>query len=260
MWLVFPLGVNYSLVRMAYEQIKNIAKKIIPRSILVSQEELIRKFIFLFHPGDKHQCTICEKKFDSFLHIAVGDELCPYCGSAARHRRLWTLLQPLLKDNVAVLDFSPPRNLYRKLLKWPGIIYTPTDYAGEFLAAKQLDITQLDLPDNSCDIIICYHVLEHIEEDMRAMRELYRVLKPGGTCFIQTPFKDGDIYENPAITTPAGRLEHFGQDDHVRIYSVQGITQRLTTAGFNVDALNFNGEGDNYYGFRKLETVVLGRK
>lgn len=245
---------------MAYEQLKNIAKKIIPKSVLVGQEELIRKFIFLFHRGDKYQCTVCGKKIASFMHIAVGDELCPYCGSAARHRRLWTLLEPMLKNDVSLLDFSPPRNLYRKLLKWPGIQYTPTDYAGEFLAAKQLDITNLDLADSSYDLITCYHVLEHIEEDRRAMGELYRVLKPGGTCFIQTPFKDGNIYEDPTIKDPAGRLEHFGQDDHVRIYSVAGICARLNDAGFKTEVLEFNEPADNYHGYRQHEHVIVARK
>ena len=194
------------------------------------------------------------------MPIDVGDELCPYCGSAARHRRLWTLLQPMLKNGVSLLDFSPPRNLYRKLLKWPGIQYIPTDYAGEFLAARKLDITKLDLADDYCDIITCYHVLEHIEDDRSAMAELYRVLKPGGTCFIQTPFKDGDIYEDATIKDEQGRLAHFGQEDHVRIYSVDGLAARLTAAGFKVEVLNFKDPAGNYHGFKREETVLVARK
>jgi SAM-dependent methyltransferase len=245
---------------MVYDSIKGIITKIIPRQTLIDQEERFRKLIYLFYRGEKHQCPVCEKKIRAFVPLKVDDKLCPYCGSPARHRRLWTLLQPLLSNKIKVLDFSPPRCLYRKINSLPQVTYTPTDFAGEFLAATNLDITRLALADNSYDLIICYHVLEHIEADMLAMAELFRVLKPGGCCFIQTPFKDGDIYENSAVTTPAQRLEHFGQDDHMRIYSVAGIRQRLASVGFRVERLDFSEQEDNYYGFRTQETVLVARK
>lgn len=245
---------------MVYEQIKRIAIKLIPKKILIEQEQSLRKLFFIFYKGNNHQCPVCEKKSRAFLPLEVGDTLCPYCGSAARHRRLFTLLQPLLNNGIKVLDFSPPRSLYRKLRKMPQIEYTPTDFAGEFLASKNLDITHLDLENNSYDLIICYHVLEHIEEDMLAMRELFRVLRPQGSCFIQTPFKEGDIYENSAVKTAEERKEHFGQEDHVRVYSAEGLTQRLTSVGFKVEQLNFTGQENNYNGFRQHETVLVARK
>lgn len=245
---------------MVYEKLKNIARKIIPRDILIKQEQLFRKLIFVFYKGDKYQCPVCEKKLRAFIPLAVGDELCPNCGSSARHRRLWTLLQPMLSPGISFLDFSPPRCLYRKIKDLSQIEYTPTDFVGEFLAAKNLDITQLELENNSYGLISCYHVLEHVEEDMKAMRELFRVLKPGGSCFIQTPFKEGDIYENAAIKTPAERKEHFEQEDHVRIYSVDGLAGRLATVGFKVERLEFSEKENNYYGFRQQETVLVARK
>lgn len=247
-------------VDMAYETIKNIIKKIIPKSVLVSQERLLRKVVFIFYKGDNYECPVCEKKLKAFMPLAVGDELCAYCGSAARHRRLWVLLQPLLTNGTTMLDFSPPRTLYRKLITMKQIAYTPTDFANEFLASRQLDITQLELENESYNLITCYHVLEHVEEDLKAMRELYRVIKPSGSCFIQTPFKEGDIYENPAITLPDERIAHFGQDDHVRIYSVSGLMERLTSVGFKVERLDFTEKENNYYGFRQQETVLVARK
>ena len=86
-----------------------------------------------------------------------------------------------------------------------------SDYAGEFKATKRLNIVAIDEPDDSYDIVICYHILEHIENDLKAMKELKRILKPGGKCFIQTPFKSGDIYENEEVKTEEERLIHFGQ-------------------------------------------------
>jgi len=245
---------------MLYEIVKNIALKVIPKSLIVGQEQFFRKLIFNFYKGSSFQCPVCEKKLRAFIGLNVGDKLCPYCGSPARHRRLWTLLQPLLRDKVYVLDFSPPRCLFRKMKELPHIGYTPTDFVGEFLASKNLDITQLDLEDNSYDLIVCYHVLEHVEKDRQAMQELYRVLKPSGSCFIQTPFKEGDIYENSAITGEKERKEHFGQEDHVRIYSVAGLKQRLVSAGFHVKQLDFSEKQDNYYGFRETETVLVATK
>ena len=72
-----------------------------------------------------------------------------------------------------------------------NVTYITTDYADEFEAMKCLNIEAIDEPDNQYDIIICYHVLEHIQNDIKAMDELKRITKPGGICIIQTPFKKG---------------------------------------------------------------------
>jgi SAM-dependent methyltransferase len=208
---------------MIYEKLKAVVKTLLPKKLLFKLEPYLRRPVYLFYKGDNHQCPVCEKKLKRFIQLKNGDHLCPSCGSIDRHRRLWTILQPLLIKEIQVLDFSPSRCLYRKLISLPHIKYTPTDFEGEFLASERMDITQLHLPDNSFDLIICYHVLEHVEEDRKAMNELYRVLKPSGTCIIQTPFKDGEIYENRAVKTPEERKQYFDQDDHVRIYSIEGL-------------------------------------
>jgi ubiquinone/menaquinone biosynthesis C-methylase UbiE len=135
--------------------------------------------------------------------------------------------------------------------------YITTDYEDEFEADKRHDIQAIDEPNNSFDIILCYHVLEHIPDDSKAMSELYRVLKPGGICYIQTPFKDGDIYEDNTITTPEGRLQHFGQDDHLRIYSVMGLKSRLEENGFEVEVKEYTEQNDNRLGLNETETVLI---
>lgn len=123
-----------------------------------------------------------------------------------------------------------------------------------------MDITQLNLPDHSFDLIICYHILEHVEEDKKAMNDLYRVLQPSGHCIIQTPFKKGGIYEDYLVKTPEERKEHFGQEDHVRIYSVEGLSKRLSEAGFSVEPVFFSEEENNYFGFHQKETILFARK
>lgn len=157
-----------------------------------------------------------------------------------------------------MLHFSPSRSVFRLLKRNPDITYFSTDYEDEFLADYSYDITQIPLETDFFDLIICYHILEHIEDDKKAMAELYRVLKPNGTCVIQTPFKDGEIYEDFLIKTPEERLKAFGQEDHVRIYSVAGLRKRLMASGFeNVDSKTFPANGR--YGFME-ETVLICKK
>lgn len=98
---------------------------------------------------------------------------------------------------------------------------------------RVLDLRDLDLPDASFDLVLCLHVLEHVDDDARALRELRRVLRPGGTAILQVPRRPGPTLEDPAATSPAERLARFGQEDHVRIYG-DDYPQRLEAAGFAV--------------------------
>ena len=103
--------------------------------------------------------------------------------------------------------------------------------------------------------------MEHIENDDLAMKELYRVLKPNGKIYIQTPFKDGEIYEDKSIITPKAREKHFGQNDHVRIYSVEGLKKRLESNNLIVEAITFEeNDSDLYYGLDSPETIIIARK
>jgi SAM-dependent methyltransferase len=165
-----------------------------------------------------------------------------------------------LTNKVKILDFSPSRNLQRVLKENSTISYTTTDFSGEFPADKHDDITHLDMPDKSYDLVVCYHILEHVNEDMQAMRELYRVLNAGGACIIQTPYKEGDIYEDPSVQTPEGRLTHFGQADHVRIYSAVGLKNRLSQSGFQVEIKEYTEPKGNKYGFKEKEIILVAGK
>lgn len=135
--------------------------------------------------------------------------------------------------------------------------YLSSDLSGNFISEVSYDITQIEEKEESFDLIICYHILEHIEDDIRAMKELWRVIRKGGHCLIQTPFKNGDIYEDKNLTTPVEREKHFGQSDHVRIYSISGLKNRLEMAGFRVETRSFSEEENNYFGFRDMETVLV---
>lgn len=190
-----------------------------------------------------------------------GDKLCPYCGSLSRTRRLWQLLQTdYLTKDISILDFSPSRSLFRAMKQNKDVRYASTDLSGDFISDYHYDITKIDVADNSFDLIICYHVLEHIEEDNSAIKELHRILKKDGICLIQTPFKEGNIYEDSQFTTEKERLEQFGQKDHVRIYSVDGLKERLENGGFRVQVKHYTDTAENLHGFSTSEYVLLCRK
>jgi len=243
-----------------YEKVKKIAKRIIPQRFIQKHEEKLRNLVALSYKGNNVSCTVCDKSFSKFIQLENKELLCPNCGCLPRTRRLLELIEnePNL-ELKKLLHFSPPKGFRTKLHKLDIGRYITTDYEGEFDADKRLNIEAIEEPDNQYDIIICYHVLEHIVKDEQAMGELYRILNNNGICFIQTPFKEGDIYEDYSITSEEGRLEHFGQEDHVRIYSVNGLKQRLEQNGFSVEVLNFAQPEDNKNGFAK-EVVLKAKK
>lgn len=242
-----------------YNRIKNLLIKLIPRKVLFKYEYHLRFFYYLFSKGNKYHCTICEKDLRKFIR-SDDDQLCPRCGSISRTRRLWTILDTeFLNNELSILDFSPSRSIYR-LFKKKKFNYLSSDLSGDFISDVSFDITSIESPDKSFDLIICYHVLEHIENDIQAMKELYRVLKSGGHCIIQTPFKEGEIFEDTSVQTAKDRLIHFGQEDHVRIYSANGLKERLEKAGFETEIRIFKEKVDNVNGYKCEETVLICSK
>ncbi len=241
-----------------YNCIKQLLIRIIPKGILFKSEPFFRRLYYQFYKGKKFQCNICNRGLRRFILLSDNDTICPNCGSISRNRRLWNLLESeFLRKHIKILDFSPSRSLYRRLKSYPLISYTSTDISGDFISDKSFDITNIDSKAEAYDLIICYHILEHVENDNQAIKELYRILKNNGVCIIQTPFKEGEIYENPLLNTDDERLKHFGQKDHVRIYSSEGLKERVSTCGFHVDIREYMEEENNKDGFKKKETILI---
>lgn len=242
-----------------YKTLKQVVKNIIPQKFLFENEVMLRSLIYPIYKGKKHECNICKKQLKSFVLVENGNWVCPVCGSLPRTRRLWKVLnENYLEPGIKILDFSPSRAIYRNIKTNNDYHYFPTDFENEFLADYRFDITKIDAESESFDLIICYHILEHIESDQLAMNELFRVLKPEGTCLIQTPFKDGETYEDFSIKTKEDRLKHFGQDDHVRIYSVNGLRDRLEKSGFSVEVQTF--AQNDFFGLTDNEHVLTCTK
>lgn len=119
---------------------------------------------------------------------------------------------------------------------------------------SRMDIRCLPYPNNKFDLIICNHVLEHVEDDRKAMSELYRVLTKGGKAILQVPvsLQLPVTVENPELVSPAERLKHFGQKDHVRIYGANYVS-RLPEAGFNIEIFQFPESLTARYGLIEVE-------
>lgn len=242
-----------------YNSLKNSLTQFIPKKFLFRIEPILRKCYAGFKRGNNHKCTICNFKASNWVNLPNQNLLCSNCGSLSRDRRLWQLLKEhYIKPNIHVLDFSPSRTLFRKWKKEKNLNHIASDLSGNFMADVTYDITKIPEKENTFDLILCYHILEHVIEDTKAMKELYRVLKPNGTVLIQTPFKEDEIYEDYTITSETNRLLHFGQEDHVRIYSVDGLKKRLESEGFSVSVKQF--EENEYLGFSDKEIILFATK
>ena len=127
-------------------------------------------------------------------------------------------------------------------------------------AMVKMDITDIQYPDNTFDIINCSHVLEHVPNDRQAMRELYRVLKPNGFALLMVPVTREKTFEDPSVTDPAKRAELFGQADHVRHYGPD-FKDRLEASGFSTRAFapgEIVGENDTFrFGVQGQRPIVF---
>lgn len=233
-------------------------KRVLPAEWLRRNQRGLRRLVALAYVGNRYACNLCKFRMARFVELDNGDRLCPRCGSLPRTRRLYQLLDEFLdRPQLRVLHFSPPPPLAERLRSRLGDNYVTTDFAGEFSADRALDITRMEVADAAFDLIICYHVLEHIVADRQAMTELHRVLAPGGHCLVQTPFRSGATYEDDSIVSEEDRLRHFGQRDHVRVYAAAGLADRLEGAGFAVEVRAFREERENSLGLKGEEVVLV---
>jgi len=164
--------------------------------------------------------------------------ICPRCGAQARHRALWLYLHARTHlfsgKGLRVLHFAPERALGQALAGAPGIEYMSADLEDP-AAMEHFDITDIPHPDGSFDVILCIHVLEHVEDDRKAMRELRRILRADGFAIVLVPLDldRAETFEDPSITDPAERERAFWQADHLRLYG-RDFPDRLREAGFDV--------------------------
>jgi len=218
--------------------LKRRLRDAVPRPVADRARE-VRKLVSGWkHRGDRYECPICRRSYGSMLPAGSRvDALCPGCRSAERHRKMALVLArvtPALTEPQRILHIAPEPALRMWLEAQDTVDYVCADLLRGDVDLR-LDITRLDLPDDSFDGVICSHVLEHVDEDVLAMREFARVLRPGGWALLNVPHEPGraTTYEDPSITTAEGRLAAFGQEDHVRIYGRDEFLERVSRAGLS---------------------------
>lgn len=196
-------------------------------------------FAALPYRGTGRWCPVCRKSARAFREYGDPprrDAICPHCGSVERHRLAWLFFE----QRTDLFDRRPKRMLHvapelcfqRRLRTRIGRGYLSADLESP-RAAVRMDVMDIQYPDESFDVILCSHVLEHVSDDRRAMRELHRVLKLDGWAVLLVPITAESTFEDPAITDPAERMRLFGQEDHVRRYGPDYV-DRLREAGFEV--------------------------
>ena len=211
---------------------------------LESLKEVYRFTRSVYYAGNQRHCPCCEWQFRTFLpYNQRQNAKCPRCGALERHRLYAIFLKEnadLLRRDSAVLPFAPTPILERQFAKLPNWNYITTDFLTPNVHLT-MDIMRTSFADDTFDLVICNHVMEHIPDDLQALRELHRIIKAdGGVALIQVPLDhEREItFEDPTITSPEERLRLFGQDDHVRVYG-RDFADRLKMAGFKFHTFDY---------------------
>jgi SAM-dependent methyltransferase len=224
----------------------------------------------LLHAGRRVSCPCCGGSWRRFARVHdESDRACWSCGSLERDRLLWLFLDgrgDLLRPGMDVLHVAPEPPLQTRLRELPEARYVSGDLDSP-LADVRLDVTDVQFADQSFDLVVCNHVLEHVPDDGRAMRELHRVLRPGGLAILLVPdVRSEQTFEDPSVTDPDERRRLFGQDDHVRVYGWDYL-DRLRAAGFEVEVVQMEEElgaeaveRHRLRKFGEVEPIFLGRR
>ena len=241
-----------------------------PRPWLIRLSIWFRPFIKLYYSGSRFTDPIDGSSYRKFLPYGYQkireNALCPGTLSLERHRLLWLYLDretSFLNDSLKVLHVAPEQVFYQKFKSFPHWKYTTTDLHSP-LADVKADICALPFEDNSYDLILCNHVLEHIPNDRKAMSELYRVLKKGGTLIAQVPLDENrtTTFEDNSITDRKERTKVFGQYDHVRVYG-KDYLEFLDQTGFSSKFIDYTEklpkEEIKRYGLQ-YESIPIAKK
>lgn len=243
---------------------KRMIKTVLPPKVYdalrrTSKEVKIRTL----YRGDTVECIFCGNHFSRFkphgidapilteLKVVSGgmrDTTCPRCHSYDRERLIYLYIErrtDLFSGGKKVLDIAPAENLGNKLQASPGLDYISGDLLRTDVMVK-LDVTEMQFPDETFDAVLCNHVMEHVPDDRKAMREIRRVLKPGGWAMVLVPYSPvlEKTIEDPSVDSPEERLRRFGQDDHIRIYALPDYLARLKESGLDVEVVPFVSQLD----------------
>ena len=257
----------------ARERVRRTLRRVLPEATLGSIGSTLVRTQVKTHSvlGDPMQfrraspareCPLCghRGRFWSFGNPPRSEAMCPRCLSLERHRLLHLLVdahQPAAFDGRHVLHFAPEGCIRERLARISR--YVTADLSGRGVDL-QCAMEAIPFPDGAIDTVIANHVLEHVDDDLVAMREVRRVLKPEGMAILSVPIIQGwdETYEDRTIVAPAERRTHFGQEDHKRMYG-RDFADRLRRAGFRVEIFRADPASEIRYGLRRGDQFFLAR-
>ncbi len=226
-----------------------LALNTVPRKYLIRLSYLFRWISQYTNKGNNVECPICGSHYSKFLSYGYQtlrkNALCPKCLSLERHRLVWLYLKNkthFFSARLKVLHVAPEQCFEERFKKLPNLEYITADLESP-LADYKCDVQNLPFHNNEFDVVFCNHVLEHVDDDLKAMKEIQRVMKPGAYAILLVPvdFSRKVTYEDPSIVSPEDRKKHFLQYDHKRLYGLD-YTDRLIQAGFIITEKNFLDE------------------
>lgn len=261
--------------------LKKIIKKVTPKRVQPFLARTYSTFTKVWYSvayrGSRYHCPFCDRSFSKLLPAGLDLEVlrekkviggglrlnatCPWCESGDRERQIYTFIkeESLLKPRMKLLHMAPELSL-QKVFEKAEIEYFSADIASP-LAKFKMDILDIRFPNNFFDAVMCNHVLEHIIDDSKAMKELFRVLKPGGWALLQVPISPilEHTFEDATVTKPEDRERIFGQFDHVRLYG-KDYSKRLESAGFSVQLKKLSAETTKKLGVDPNELLYFCKK
>lgn len=245
----------------------------LPRPLLIRLSYPFKLVAPLLFKGNKVECPVCERSFSKFLSYGSDvahreNVLCPYDLTLERHRLMWLYLRDcsnfFTAENVNVLHIAPEQCFHKRFKNQKNLNYLTGDLVSP-LADLHFDLHAIPLEDNRFDVIFCNHVMEHVDDALQCMRELHRVMKPGGWGIMQVPqdFSREQTYEDATITSPQDREKHFWQKDHVRLFG-KDYPEWLKKAGFEVTEFHKESKYDEKliarYRLQKEEILYIVHK
>ncbi|GHT05483.1 SAM-dependent methyltransferase [Bacteroidia bacterium] len=240
---------------------KKLYKKYVSERKRNEYRVLFNKITSIASRGNTFHCNCCGKSFRKFKSKGTdtirANAECPYCGSLERTRVLLFYIEnetKILTDPVRLLHFAPEFSLYAILKQAKNLNYLNVDINPN-LADFQMDIMDIPCSDESFDYIICSHVLGHVPDEKKAIKELYRVLAAGGTALIMTliDLDNPQTLETEAADTPEKRLHYYTEPDLLRLHGTD-FNKRLEEGGFEVEVIDYASQ----LGEEKKKTCSLG--
>lgn len=224
--------IKWMLNHISRERLQNLATTFSP-------------LLAYLYRGNTLEDPIDNRKYKKFVSYGYGTErsnaLSPGTLSLERHRALYLYLSrntDVFTRKISMLHIAPERSLGNLFKKQPNIDYISADLLSPW-AMVHFDAHAIPYRDNTFDVVIANHILEHVQDDRRVMAEMYRVMKPGGFGVFQVPLDEtlAQTREDPFLRDEAEQNRLFGQKDHVRQYGIDYL-DRLASVGFEVHNLH----------------------